>query len=202
MRKLALLAFLALGSAVPLTAQQRAWSGAFAAGYGTGTGSAFSGKGAIWATAAGLLPLSSTVRGGLELGYHRFDTIESRIPEGYGPGTLISEDFTRSMWQLSATMRLRASRHTWRPYFGSGLGAYLVHVRDHMQTQDASGASIPELEFNQTATEIKPGVHVLVGIERAGTLGRAGIGFQIRSDVVVAGGFANVISFGITLALD
>ena len=81
MRKLALLAFLALGSAVPLTAQQRAWSGAFAAGYGTGTGSAFSGKGAIWATAAGFLPLSSTVRGGLELGYHRFDTIESRIPD-------------------------------------------------------------------------------------------------------------------------
>jgi hypothetical protein len=143
MRSLAPLACLALGCAVPLTAQQRAWSGAFAAGYGTGTGSAFSGKGAIWATAAGFLPLSSTVRGGLELGYHRFDTIESRIPDGYGPGTLISEDFTRSMWQLSATMRLRASRHTWRPYFGSGLGAYLVHVRDHMQTQDASGASIP-----------------------------------------------------------
>lgn len=202
MRKIALLAYLALGCAVPLAAQQRAWSGAFGAGYGTGTGSAFSGKGAIWATVAGFRSLSPAVRGGLELGFHRFDTIESRIPDGYGPGTLISEDFTRSMLQLSVAMRLRVSRGTWRPYFGSGLGAYLVHVRDEMRTQDASGASIAGLQFNQTTTELKPGVHALVGIERAGTLGGAGIGFQIRSDVVVAGGFANVISIGVTLALD
>jgi hypothetical protein len=202
MRGWVLSACLALGGAGLLGAQQRAWSAAWAAGYGAGTGSSFNGKGAVWGTAAGFLPLSQALRGGIELGFHRFNTIESRIPDAYGPGSLISEDFSRSFWQLSATMRLRAARGTWRPYVGSGLGAYRVQVHDRIRTQDGSGAPIPGLQFEQRGAEVKPGMHALVGIDRAGTLGSAALGLLVRGDFILAGGLASVVSFGVTLSLD
>jgi hypothetical protein len=202
MRGLGLLACLIACGATPLAAQRGAWSGAFAAGYGTGAGDAFSGKGAVWATAAGFRELSPSVRAGIELGYHRFKAIESRIPDAYGPASLISEDFRRSFWQASATVRFRASQGAWRPYFGSGLGAYLVHVHDHFRTQDPTGALIPGLQFDQTTAEVKPGAHLVAGIERAAALGGAGLGVQARWDGVLAGGLANVLSVGVVLTLE
>jgi hypothetical protein len=201
MRALVVVVCLLLGRALLLNAQQRTWSGSFAAGYGAGAGPAFSGKGAIWTTVAAFRPLGSSMRGGLELGFHRFDTIESRIPDGYGPGSLISEDFTRSFWQLSATTRFRAARGTWRPCFGAGLGAYLVRVRDRFRTQDSTGELIPGLQFDERTAEVKPGVHALVAIERHRVLGDVGVGLVVRSDVIVAAALASVISVGLTLSL-
>jgi hypothetical protein len=202
MRALVVVVCLLLGRALLLSAQQRTWSGSFAAGYGARAGPAFSGKGAVWTTVAAFRPLGSSMRGGLELGFHRFDTIESRIPDGYGPGSLIGEDFTRSFWQLSATARFRAARGTWRPCFGAGLGAYLVRVRDRFRTQDSTGALIPGLQFDQRTAEVKPGLHALLAIERRRTLGDAGLGLVIRGDVVAGGVLASVVSVGLTLALD
>jgi len=202
MRRFAVLACLAAWGTTGLPAQERRWSGAFAAGYAEAAGHAFDGKGAVWVTAAGFRALSSSVRGGLELGYHRFNSIVSLIPDAYGPGSLIREDFRRSFWQASATMRIHVGRGRWRLYGGSGLGAYLVHVRDHFRTQDASGAEIPGLQFDQTTAEVKPGAHLVVGLERAGLLGAAGLGVEARWDGILAGGVGSVLSAGVVVTLD
>ncbi len=202
MRRFAVLACLALCCTAVLDAQEGKWSGAFAAGYGKGAGHAFDGKGALWTTAAGFRALSPTVRGGIELGYHRFNSIVSLIPDGNGPGTLIREDFRRSFWQASATVRIRVGAGRWRPYGGSGLGAYLVHVHDHFRTQDASGAEVPELQFDQKITEVKPGAHLVLGLERASLLGGAGVGLQARWDGILAGGLGSVLSAGVVVTLD
>ena len=202
MRRFAVLACLTAWCPAMLHAQEGRWSGAFAAGYGEGAGHAFDGKGALWTTAAGLLALSPTVRGGIELGYHRFNSTVSLIPDAYGPGSLIREDFRRSFWQASATVRIRVGAGRWRPYGGSGLGAYLVHVHDHIRTQDASGAEIPGLQFDQKTTEVKPGAHLVLGLERAGLLGRAGLGLHARWDGILAGGLGSVLSAGVVVTLD
>ena len=182
-------------------AQQAKWSGALGIGYAAGAG-AFSNKGAWWATAAGYRALSPVVRAGLELGYDRFASIVSLIPDAYGPGSLIREDFRRSYWQASATMRLRPGRGVWRPYAGTGLGAYLLHVDDHIVTRDASGAEIPGLQFDQSATEVKPGIHVLAGLERVALLGRGGMAIQAWWDGILGGSLGSVVSVGVVLTLD
>jgi len=182
-------------------AQQAKWSGALGIGYAAGAG-AFSNKAAWWATAAGYRALSPVVRAGLELGYDRFASIVSLIPDAYGPGSLIREDFRRSYWQASATMRLRPGRGVWRPYAGTGLGAYLLHVDDHIVTRDASGAEIPGLQFDQSATEVKPGIHVLAGLERVALLGRGGMAIQARWDGILGGSLGSVVSVGVVLTLD
>jgi opacity protein-like surface antigen len=200
MRTWVVVACLTACGAATLSAQERSWSGALAVGYGQGAG-AFDEKGAVWTTVAGFTALSPIVRGGLELGYHRFGSTVSSIPDVYGPGSLIREDYRRSFWQASATMRLRAGG-AWRPYAGTGLGAYLVHVHDHIVTRDPSGSEIPGLQFDQTAAEVKPGAHLLAGVERARVFGRAGLGIQARWDGILAGGLGNVLSVGLVVTLD
>ena len=183
-------------------AQQAAWSGGLGIGYAAGNGGSFSNKGALWVTAAGYRALGPVVRAGLELGYDRFASIVSLIPNVYGPGSLIREDFRRTYWQASATMRIRPARGVWRPYAGTGLGAYLLHVDDHIVTRDANGVEIPGLQFDQSDTEVKPGIHVLAGLERVALLGRGGVGIQARWDGILAGSLGSVVSVGVVLTLD
>ena len=166
------------------------------------TGDTFGNKGAIWGSAAGFIALSPVVRGGLDLGYDRFASLVSLIPDVYGPGSLIREDFRHSYLQASATMRVRPARGLWRPYAGTGLGAYLLHVHDHIVTRDANGAEIPGLQFDQSNTEGKPGLHVLAGLERVALLGRGGVGIQARWDGILSGTLGSVVSVGVVFNIN
>jgi len=202
MRALLIAACLAAVCPTPPAAQQAKWSGALGIGYANGAGDAFNGRGALWVTAAGYRGLSRVVRGGLELGHDRFSSIVSLISDVYGPGSLIREDFRRTYWQASAAMRIRPERGMWRPYAGTGVGAYLVHVHDQIVTRDANGAELPGLQFEQSSTEVKPGIHLLAGLERVALLGRGGLAVQARWDGILAGSLGNVVSVGVVLTLD
>jgi hypothetical protein len=185
-----------------LAGQTAKWTGSLDAGYSKGLGDAFGGQGAFSAHVAGYRTVGPAGALGLELGYTRFSSLVSIIPDIYGPGSLQQEDFRRSLWTATASLRTRVGQGMWRPYGGVGLGAYLVRVQDQIVTTDAAGVPIPGLQFEQTASEVKPGANVLLGLERARLFGRAGLGVQARWDGVVAEGFANVISVGVALILD
>lgn len=202
MRRPMLVCALALALPATLTGQGGEWTGTLAAGYGQGLGDAFGGKGAVSAHAGAFRTLSPGTGLGLELGYHRFNTLTSNIPDLYGPGSLQREDFRRSLWSATAMLRLRAGGAAWRPFAGAGIGAHLVRVHDQILTQDASGAPIPGLQFDDSSSELKPGMSLLAGLERARALGRVALGFQARWDGVLSGTFANVLSFGVVVTLD
>ena len=202
MRLATLVCCLALIVPEGLAAQTAEWTGTLDAGYSQGLGDAFSGQSAVAAHVGGYRAVGPAASLGLELGYKRFNSLASVIPDIYGPGSLQREDFRRSLWTATASLRTRLGDGAWRPYGGIGLGAYLVRVRDQIVTTDAAGAPIPGLQFEQTASEVKPGANVLLGLERARVFGRAGLGVQARWDGVLSEGFANVISVGVALILD
>jgi hypothetical protein len=178
------------------------WTGALDAGYSRGLGDAFAGQGALSTHIGGYRTVGPAGSLGLELGYTRFASLTSIIPDIYGPGSLQREDFRRSLWSAIASLRARWGAGPWRPYAQVGLGAYLVRVQDKIVTTDAAGAPLPALQFEQTASEVKPGVNVLLGLQRARVFGGAGLGVQARWDGVLSSGVANVVSVGFALILD
>ena len=202
MRIPTLICALAIAAPGALPGQARKWTGTLAAGYGQGVGDAFGGKGAVSAHVAAFRTLAPGAGLGLELGYSRFNSLTSSIPGLYGPGSLQREDFRRSLWAATASLRLRAGGGAWRPFAGVGLGAYLVRVHDQIVTQDASGTPIPGLQFDDSSSEVKPGMSLLAGLERARVFGRAGLGVQARWDGVLSGTLANVLSVGVVVTLD
>lgn len=202
MRLPTLICALALAAPGALTGQAGRWTGTLAAGYGQGVGDAFGGKDAVSGHVAAFRTLAPGAGLGLELGYSRFNSLTSSIPDLYGPGSLQREDFRRSLWAATASLRLRGGGEAWRPFAGVGLGAYLVRVHDRIVTQDASGTPIPGLQFDQSSAEVKPGMSLLAGLERARVFGRAALGVHARWDGVLSGTLANVLSVAVVVALD
>jgi opacity protein-like surface antigen len=193
---------LALAAPAALSGQTGMWTGTLAAGYAHGVGDAFGGKGAISAQVAAFRTLGSGAGLGLELGYSRFNSLTTSIPDLYGPGSLQREDFRRSLWVATASVRLHGGGTAWRPFAGAGIGTYLARVHDQILTQDTNGTPIPGLQFDDSSSEVKLGMNLLAGVERPRVFGRAGLGLQARWDAVLSGALANVLSLGIVLTLD
>ena len=124
------------------------------------------------------------------------------LAAGYGQGVGDAFGGKGAVSAHVASLRLRGGGGAWRPFAATGIGAYLVRVHDQIVTQDATGTPIPGLQFDDSSSEVKPGMSLLAGLERARVFGRAGLGVQARWDGVLSGTLANVLSVGVVVTLD
>jgi hypothetical protein len=200
MRTVTVVLWLSLAVSAPAAAQR--WAGVIAAGYGTGLGDSFSGQDAVGAVASGFRGIGAGVGVGLEAGYSRFATLSARVEDLYGPGTFQREDVRRELWHLALAVRLRPGAGAWRPYVGTGAGAYLVRVRDVIEARDASGSPLPQYRFDDTQSALKPGLTAFAGLDRARLFGRTGLGVQLRWHGVADAGLAHAVTVGVGVSFD
>jgi len=184
-------------------AQQRGWIANVNGGYANGIGDNFEGPGSVSATGFVYRPVGRNLDLGVEIGYHGLGTSTTRLPDLYGPGSTYREDFTWSVWQATAGVRVRPATSRIRPYAAAGAGAYLLRIRDVIEVRDAAGVIIPQYQFRQTDAELHPGVNAGLGVDRLVSLGRLGLGLHARWHGVIAGsGVADFFTVSVGLALD
>jgi hypothetical protein len=184
-------------------AQQGRWLVGVNGGYASGIGDNLEGPGSVTAAGWVLRPVARNVDLGVEVGYHGLGTTTTRLPDLYGPGSTYREDFTRSAWQTTLSVRLRPAAVRVRPYVSAGAGGYLLRIRDVIEVRDGAGEIIPQYQFRQTDAELHPGVIAGVGADRLISLGRLALGVHARWHGVIApGGIADFFSVGVGLSLD
>ena len=199
---LAAITALALGPA-RAAAQHRGWLVNLTGGYANGIGSDFGGGGSVSGTVLVLRQVGRTIDVGLEAGYHGLGTTTTRLQDLYGPGSTYREDFSRSVWQATAAVRVRSGNSRIRPYLAAGGGAYLFRIRDVIDVRDAAGQPIPQYRFRQTNAELHPGVNAGLGADRLVSLGRLGVGLHARwHGIIAAGGVADFVTVSLGVALD
>jgi hypothetical protein len=184
-------------------AQQRGWIANLNGGYANGIGDNFEGPGSVSATGFIYRRVGGNIDLGVEIGYHGLGTSTTRLSDLYGPGSTYREDFTWSVWQATAGVRVRPAATRVRPYAAASTGAYLLRIRDVIEVRDAAGELIPQYQFRQTDAELHPGVNAGVGVDRLVSLGRLGLGLHARWHGIIApGGIADFFTVSVGLALD
>ncbi len=159
---------------------QKSWAGSMTVGLSTGVGDDFGGGSSVGFTAGLYRVRSSTFDLGVEAGYDRLGGYTNTYLDIHGPGISQIEKYDWSVLHAAGVARFRLAESSIRPVGIVGLGAYMVRTRDDIEAFDPDGVAIPQWEFFETRTSIRPGATVGLGVEVPQALGRWTFGAEAR----------------------